>query len=52
MINDFFGDVRARILQHFPERQLYLHIHGFVVLIHNDKPLRWFQSTLNKQPAI
>lgn len=30
MINDFMGDVRARILQHFPERQLYLRSSGEV----------------------
>lgn len=30
MINDFVGDARARILQHFPERQLYLRSGGEV----------------------
>jgi len=30
MINDFIGDVRTRILQHFPERQLYLRSGGEV----------------------
>ena len=30
MINDVIGDVRARILQHFPERQLYLRSGGEV----------------------
>jgi len=30
MINDVMGDVRARILQHFPERQLYLRSGGEV----------------------
>jgi len=30
MINNFVGDARARILQHFPERQLYLRSGGEV----------------------
>jgi len=30
MINDIIGDTRARILQHFPERQLYLRSGGEV----------------------
>ncbi len=30
MINDFIGDARARVLQHFPERQLYLRSGGEV----------------------
>ncbi|MEP1229388.1 MAG: M23 family metallopeptidase, partial [Litorimonas sp.] len=30
MINDFIGDARTRILQHFPERQLYMRSGGEV----------------------
>ena len=30
MINDVFGELRTRVLQHFPERQLYLRSGGEV----------------------
>ena len=30
MINDVFGELRSRVLQHFPERQLYLRSGGEV----------------------
>ena len=31
MINDVFGELRSRVLQHFPERQLYLRSGGEAV---------------------